>query len=397
MSIGINSPLNLAMQAIESSPLGGIQKALQGLQQGLQGLQQLLQPLENLLKNPLGSAMSAAGQGVAQALGGLGQGGSPLAGLTQALGGLAQGLNGLTQGLGQALGGLGQMGQLPGQALGQALGGLGQGMNGLNQAISGMGQAAAQGANGQIMQALGQAVEGLGGALGAAGALAGQMGQMGQMGLGQMGLNPMGQMGGSGGPMTAGECQSALLKGMQNSGMTKMTKDDFKDAANGICPKGMQPKDFTPEFQQACRQMEANPNLKPDTADADNFLKKHGLGGAKGKADGTVGIGDLSASLQKQGLSGDQHNTVQTLKDNFNALSKDGLIDLDAVKNVATTGLMPNGSMASPQLQQACQKFAADTALNFAADNAEQIGKGRMDQRGDQKFSMKDLEKTLAR
>jgi hypothetical protein len=248
------------------------------------------------------------------------------------------------------------------------------------------------------MQALGQAVEGLGGALGAAGALAGQMGQMGQMGLGQMGMNPMGQMGGTGGlPMTAGECQSALLKGMQNSGMTKMTKDDFKDAANGICPKGMQPQDFTPQFQQACRQMEANPALKPDTADADNFLKKHGLGGAKGKADGTVGIGDLSASLQKQGLSGDQHNTVQTLKDNFKALSKDGLIDLDAVKNVATSGLMPNGSMASPQLQQACQKFAADTALNFAADNAEQIGKGRMDQRGDQKFSMKDLEKTLAR
>lgn len=391
MSIGINFPLNLAMQAIESSPLGGIQKALQGIQQGLQGLQQLLQPLESLLKNPLGGALSAAGQGVAQALGNLGQGGSPLAGLTQALGGLAQGLNGLTQGIGQALGGLGQFGQLPGQALGQALGGLSQGMNGLNQAIAGMGQAAAQGANGQIMQALGQAVEGLGGALGAAGALAGQMGRMGQM-------SPMGQFGGGfGGPMTAGECQSALLKGMQNSGMTKMTNQDFEDASKGICPKGMNPRDFTPEFQQACRQMQANPNLKPDTADADNFLKKHGLGGAKGKADGTVGIGDLSASLQKQGLSGDQHNTVQTLKDNFKALSKDGLIDLDTVKNVATTGLMPNGSPASPQLQQACQKFASDTALNFAADNAEQIAKGRMDQRGDQKFSMKDLEKTLAR
>lgn len=390
MSIGIN-PLNLAMQAIESSPLGGIQKALQGISQALQGLQQMLQPLEGLMKNPLGGALSAAGQGVAQALGALGQGpGAPLAGLTQALGGLAQGLGGLTQGIQQALGGLGQMSPLG--MPGQMMGGLAQGMNGLNQAISGLGQAAAQGASGQVLQGLTNAIESLGGALGAASQLAtnpmGQTGQPGSIG---------GSTGGFGGPMTAGECQSALLKGMQNSGMTKMTNQDFEDAAKGICPKGMNPKDFTPEFQQACRQMQANPNLKPDTADADNFLKKHGLGGMHGKADGTVGIGDLSASLQKQGLSGDQHNTVQTLKDNFKALSKDGLIDLDTVKNVATTGLMPNGSPASPQLQQACQKFASDTALNFAADNAEQIAKGRMDQRGDQKFSMKDLEKTLAR
>ena len=98
------------------------------------------------------------------------------------------------------------------------------------------------------------------------------------------------------------------------------------------------------------------------------------------------------------GISGDQRNTVQTLKDNFSALSKDGkTFDLDTVKNIATTGMMPNGSFATPQLQQACQKFASDNALNFAADNAEQIARGRMDQRGDQKFSMKDLEKTLAR
>lgn len=396
MSIGIN-PLNLAMQAIESSPLGGIQKALQGISQALQGLQQMLQPLENLMKNPLGGALSAAGQGVAQALGALGQGpGAPLAGLGQALGGIGQALGGITQGIQQALGGMGQMGGMGPMGMGmpgQMLGGLQQGLNGLSQAISGMGQAAAQGASGQLLQGLGQAIEGLGGALGAASQLAtNPMGQMGQVG-------STGGYGG-GGPMTAGECQSALLKGMQNSGMTKMTKDDFKDAANGICPKGMNPKDFTPEFQQACRQMEANPSLKPDTADADNFLKKSGLGqlGIKSKADGTVGIGDLSASLQKQGISGDQHNTIQTLKDNFNALSKDGkTFDLDTVKNIATTGMMPNGSFAPPQLQQACQKFASDNALSFATDNAQKISEGKMDQRGDQKYSMKDLEKTLAR
>lgn len=397
MSIGIN-PLNLAMQAIESSPLGGIQKALQGISQALQGLQQMLQPLENLMKNPLGGALSAAGQGVAQALGALGQGpGAPLAGLGQALGGIGQALGGLTQGIQQALGGMGQMGGAMGAMgmPGQMLGGLAQGLNGLNQAISGMGQAAAQGASGQLLQGLGQAIEGLGGALGAASQLAtNPMGQMGQPG--SVGGSP----GGYGGPMTAGECQSALLKGMQSSGMTKMTKDDFKDAANGICPKGMRPQDFTPEFQQACRQMEANPSLKPDTADADNFLKKSGLGqlGMKSKADGTVGIGDLSASLQKQSISGDQHNTVQTLKDNFNALSKDGkTFDLDTVKNIANTGMMPNGSFAPPQLQQACQKFASDNALSFATDNAQKISEGKMDQRGDQKYSMKDLEKTLAR
>jgi hypothetical protein len=403
MSIGINSPLNMLQSC---SPLGGIQQALQGIQQSLQGLQQLLQPLSNLLQNPLGSALSAAGQGVNQALGALGQAANaPLGGLGQALGGLGQALGGVTQGLQQALNmpnqmlgglnqGLNQALNMPNQMLGGLNQALNQGFNGLNQAISGIGQAAAQGAGGQLLQGLTQAVGGLGGALGAASALAGQLGHMNQ--LGQMNpMGQMGQMGNTGGPMTAGECQGALLKGMQNSGMTKMTNQDFKDAANGICPKGMQPQDFTPEFQQACRQMQANPNLKPDTADADNVLGRFGM---KGKADGTVGIGDLSASLQKQGISGDQRGTVQTLKDNFSALSKDGkTFDLDTVKNIGMTGQMPNGSLASPQLQQACQKFAADTALNFAADNAQQIAQGRMDQRGDQKFSMKDLEKTLAR
>ena len=389
MSIGIN-PLNMLQSC---SPLGGIQQALQGIQQSLQGLQQLLQPLNNLLQNPLGAALSMAGQGVNQALGTLGQAaGAPLAGLNQALGGLNQAIGGLTQGLNQALNLPNQLMNLPNQMLGGLNQGLnqaiGQGLNGLNQAIAGIGQAAMQGASPQLLQGLGQAVGGLGNALGAASSLAGQIGQMGQM-------NPLGQPGGFGGPMTAGECQSALLKGMQNSGMTKMTKEDFKDAANGICPKGMNPRDFTPEFQQACRQMQANPNLKPDTADADNALGRFGM---KGKADGTVGIGDLSASLNKQGISGDQRNTVQTLKDNFSALSKDGkTFDLDTVKNIAMSGQMPDGSLASPQLQQACQKFSADNALNFAADNAQQIAKGRMDQRGDQKFSMKDLEKTLAR
>ncbi len=405
MSMMIQMPLQIALRGVENSPLGGIQQALQGIQQGLQGLQQLLQPLDNLLKNPLTSALSAAGQGVNQALGGLNQAlNAPLAGLNQALGGLGQGLGGLghaleglTQGLNQALGGLTQgLGQNLGQGLaqnlagglGQSLGGLTQGLNGLNQALGGLGQAAMQGAGGQMMNALGSAIEGLGGALGAAGALAGTLNALGNQGL----------LGGAGGPMNADRAEAALAKSMLGSGMTKLTGKDMEDAANGIRPKGMKPEDFTPEFQAACKFLKSDEGKsamrKLDTADADNAGK--GIFG--GRPDGTVGIGDLSASLQKKGLDAGQRDTISTLRENFNALSKDGkTFDLDTVKDVANGKAMPDGNQPSFQLMQACQKFLQDKALSFAADNAQKISEGKGDQRGDNKFSLKDLDKTLAR
>lgn len=189
--------------------------------------------------------------------------------------------------------------------------------------------------------------------------------------------------------------QQEVAKGMLNSGMTKMTDQDFKDASKGICPKGMRREDFTPSFQEACRMMQENPKLKPDTADADNALRKFG---GRGTPDGTVGIGDLSASLQKQPLNAEQRQTVATLRDNFKELSKgDGAFSMDALKNVAENGKMPDGRNASGALIEAARAFIADKALNFAADNAQKISEGRADQRGDQKFSKKDLDLTLAR
>lgn len=403
MSMTIQSPLNMALQGIQS-PLAGLQQALQGLQQGLQGLQQLLQPLDNLLKNPLASALSGAGQGVAQALGGLGNAaGSPLGGLGQALGGLSQGLGGLgqaleglthslTQGLnpfGQgALGALGGAGGALGQnllggALGGAIGGLAQGLNGVNQAIGGLGQAAMGGASGALMDSLGKAIEGLGSALGAAGALAGTLNYMGTNGQG---------------PMTPDRAIQSLAKGMQDSGMKMLSGKDLDDAANGIRPKGMKPEDFTPEFQAACKFLKSDQGKdtlrKLDTADADNA----GKGLFKGNPDGNIGLGDVTAALQKTGLNAGQRDAVSTLRENFNALSKDGkTFDLDTVRNVANGMNMPDGNRPSGELIQACQKFLQDTALHLSTDNAQKVSEGKFDQQGDQKYSMKDLDKTLAR
>ncbi|MBB3193685.1 hypothetical protein [Roseateles terrae] len=401
MSMTIQSPLNMALQGIQS-PLAGLQQALQGLQQGLQGLQQLLQPLENLLKNPLASALSGAGQGVAQALGGLGNAaGSPLGGLGQALGGLSQGLGGLgqaldslTHGLTQGLnpfgqGGMGGMGQnlLGGafgpQGLGGAINGLAQGLNGVNQAIGGLGQAAMGGAGGALMDSLGKAIEGLGSALGAAGALAGTLNYMGTNGQG---------------PMTPDRALQALAKGMQDSGMKMLSGKDMEDAANGIRPKGMKPEAFTPEFQAACKFLKSDEGKdtmrKLDTADADNA----GKGLFKGKADGNVGLGDVTAALQKSGLDAGQREAVATLRENFNALSKDGkTFDMNTVRDVANGMNMPDGNRPSGELIRACQKFMQDTALNLATDNAQKVGEGKFNQQGDQKYSMKDLDKTLAR
>jgi|GEM_PF-6417307 len=400
MSMTIQSPLNLALQGVQS-PLAGLQQALQGLQQGLQGLQQLLQPLDNLLKNPLASALSGAGQGVAQALGGMGQSAaSPLGGLGQALGGIGQGLGGLGQalegltqgltqglnpfgqnGLGGALGGLG--GALGGQGLGGAINGLAQGLNGVNQALGGLGQAALGGAGGQLMESLGKAIEGLGGALGAAGALAGTLGNLGTNGQG---------------PMTPDRALQALAKGMQDSGMKMLSPKDLDDAANGIRPKGMKPEDFTPEFQAACKFLKSDAGKdtmrKLDTADADNA----GKGLFKGRPDGSIGLGDVTAALQKSGLDAGQRDAVATLRENFNALSKDGkTFDMDTVRNVANGQAMPDGNQPSGELIQACQKFLRDTALNLGVDNAQKVSEGKFDQQGDQKYSLKDLDKTLAR
>lgn len=397
MSIQLQSPLGLAMQGIQS-PLAGIQQALQGLQQGLQGLTQLLRPLEAVMQNPIASAMSAAGQAVGQAIGQMGQlGNSPLGGLGQALGGIGQSLGGIGQALGGLTQGLNAFGQGGGAAaaanpLGAALGALGglsQGLNGLNQAIGGLGQAAgglAQAglgaASGQLLGGLGQAIEGLSGALGAAGALAGSMGSIG----------------GAGQAMTPDRAVAALAKGMQGSDMKMLDGKALDDAANGIRPKGMKAEDFTPEFQAACKFLKSDAGKetmrKLDTADADNA----GGGLFKGRPDGKIGIGDVSAALQKTGLDGGQRSAVSTLRENFNALSKDGnTFDMDTLRDVAQGKNLPDGSAPTGQLRLAAQQFLQDKALSFAADNAQKLSEGHFNQQGDGKFSLTDLNKTLAR
>ncbi|WP_431103512.1 hypothetical protein [Roseateles noduli] len=399
------SPLNM-LQGLQS-PLAGIQQALQGLQQGLQGLTQLLRPLEQLLQNPIQAAMSGAGQAIGQAIGQMGQlANSPLGGLGQALGGIGQSLGGI----GQALGGLtqglnalqgGQGGPLAG-ALG-ALGGLSQGLNGLNQALGGLGQAAgglgglAQGGLGggaqQLLGGLSQAIGGLGNALGAAGSLVGA----GAAPLGGS-ISPQGETG----PMDGNRAERALFKAMTDSGMKMISGKELDDAANGICPKGMRPQDFTPEFQQAAKFLRSEAGEKKmgqlDTADRDNALGKMGLALKDKGGDDKIGIGDLTASIQKQGLNADQHSTISTLKNNFDALSKDGkTFDLDTMKDVAQGKQMPNGLLPSFELQAAAQKFVNDTALNKGTDVARQTADGKFDQQGDNKYSKSDLEKTLAR
>ncbi|WP_431045575.1 hypothetical protein [Roseateles sp. L2-2] len=406
------SPLN-PLQGLQS-PLAGIQQALQGLQQGLQGLTQLLRPLEQLMQNPIQAALSGAGQSIGQAIGQMGQlANSPLGGLGQALGGIGQSLGGI----GQALGGLtqglnalqgGQGGPLAG-ALG-ALGGLSQGLNGLNQALGGLGQAAGglgQAAGGlggglgganQLLGGLSQAIGGLSSALGAAGSLVGA-GANGAGGASPLGgsISPQGETG----PMDGNRAERALFKAMTDSGMKMISGKELDDAANGICPKGMRPQDFTPEFQQAAKFLRSDAGEKTmkklDTADADNALSKFGIG-LKGKGDDKIGIGDLTASIQKQGLNADQHSTISTLKNNFDALSKDGkTFDLDTMKDVAQGKQMPNGILPSFELQQAAQKFINDTALNKGTDVAQQTSDGKFNQQGDNKYSKSDLEKTLAR
>lgn len=405
------SPLNM-LQGLQS-PLAGIQQALQGLQQGLQGLTQLLRPLEQLLQNPIAAAMSGAGQSIGQAIGQMGQlANSPLGGLGQALGGIGQSLGGI----GQALGGLtqglnalqgGQGGPLAG-ALG-ALGGLSQGLNGLNQALGGLGQAAGglgQAAGGlggglgganQLLGGLSQAIGGLSSALGAAGSLVGAGAGGGAAPLGGS-ISPQGETG----PMDGNRAERALFKAMTDSGMKMISGKELDDAANGICPKGMRPQDFTPEFQQAAKFLRSEAGEKKmgqlDTADRDNALGKLGLALKNKGGDDKIGIGDLTASIQKQGLNADQHSTISTLKDNFDALSKNGkTFDLDTLKDVAQGKQMPNGLLPSFELQAAAQKFVNDTALNKGTDVARQTADGKFDQQGDNKYSKSDLEKTLAR
>ncbi|WP_431262047.1 hypothetical protein ACQ859_17875 [Roseateles chitinivorans] len=361
------------------------------------------------MQNPIQAAMSGAGQAIGQAIGQLGQAqNSPLGGLGQALGGIGQSLGGL----GQALGGLtqglnalqgGQGGPLAG-ALG-ALGGLSQGLNGLNQALGGLGQAAnglgglgGQGAGAQqLLGGLSQAIGGLGNALGAAGSLVGAGAGGGAAPLGGS-ISPQGETG----PMDGNRAERALFKAMSDSGMKMISGKELDDAANGICPKGMRPQDFTPEFQQAAKFLRSEAGEKKmgelDTADRDNALGKMGLALKHKGGDDKIGIGDLTASIQKQGLNADQHSTISTLKNNFDALSKDGkTFDLDTMKDVAQGKQMPNGILPSFELQQAAQKFVNDTALNKGTDVALQTSQGKFDQQGDNKYSMADLEKTLKR
>jgi hypothetical protein len=160
----------------------------------------------------------------------------------------------------------------------------------------------------------------------------------------------------------------------------------------------MKAEDFTPEFQAACKFLKSDAGKetmrKLDTADADNA----GGGIFKGRPDGKIGIGDVSAQLQKTGLDGAQREAVSTLRENFNALSKDGkTFDMDTLKDVAYGKGLPDGSTASPQLRLAAQKFLNDNALSFAADNAQKLSEGHFNQQGDGKFSVSDLNKTLAR
>jgi hypothetical protein len=414
----MQSPLNMLQGA--QSPLAGIQQALQGLQQGLQGLTQLLRPLEQLMQNPIQAAMSGAGQSIGQAIGQMGQlANSPLGGLGQALGGIGQSLGGIGQALGgltqglNALGGQGGGAANPfGAAMG-ALGGLTQGLNGLNQALGGFGQAAgglgmaagglgnpsAMGGANQLLGGLSQAIGGLSSALGAAGALAGA-GAGGAGGAAPLGgsISPQGETG----PMDGNRAERALFKAMSDSGMKMISGKELDDAANGICPKGMRQQDFTPEFQQAAKFLRSEAGEKKmgqlDTADRDNALGKMGLALKDKGGDDKIGIGDLTASIQKQGLNSDQHSTISTLKNNFDALSKDGkTFDLDTMKDVAQGKQMPNGILPSFELQQAAQKFVNDTALSKGTDVALQTSQGKFDQQGDNKFSMADLEKTLAR
>lgn len=418
MSIQLLQQSPLSMLQGAQSPLAGIQQALQGLQQGLQGLTQLLRPLEQLMQNPIQAAMSGAGQAIGQAIGQMGQlANSPLGGLGQALGGIGQSLGGIGQALGgltqglNALGGQGGGAANPlGAALG-ALGGLSQGLNGLNQALGGLGQAAGGlgqigqgglgglgGAN-QLLGGLSQAIGGLSSALGAAGSLVGA-GAGGAGGAAPLGgsISPQGETG----PMDGNRAERALFKAMTDSGMKMISGKELDDAANGICPKGMRPQDFTPEFQQAAKFLRSEAGEKKmgqlDTADRDNALGKLGLALKDKGGDDKIGIGDLTASIQKQGLNADQHSTISTLKNNFDALSKDGkTFDLDTMKDVAQGKQMPNGILPSFELQQAAQKFVQDSALNKGTDVALQTSQGKFDQQGDNKYSMADLEKTLKR
>ena len=415
MSIQLLQQSPLSMLQGAQSPLAGIQQALQGLQQGLQGLTQLLRPLEQLMQNPIQAAMSGAGQAIGQAIGQMGQlANSPLGGLGQALGGIGQSLGGIGQALGgltqglNALGGQGGGAANPfGAAMG-ALGGLTQGLNGLNQALGGLGLAAGglgQAAGGlgqsglgganQLLGGLSQAIGGLSSALGAAGALAGGVGGASPLG---GSISPQGETG----PMDGNRAERALFKAMTDSGMKKISGKEMDEAAAGKCPEGMRPQDFTAEFQNAMKFLRSDAGEKKmgqlDTADRDNALGKMGLALKNKGGDDTIGIGDLTASIQKQGLNADQHATISTLKDNFKALSKDGkTFDLDTLKDVAQGKQMPNGILPSFDLQQAAQKFVQDSALNKGTDVALQTSQGKFDQQGDNKYSMADLEKTLKR
>ncbi|HEY1395995.1 MAG TPA: hypothetical protein VF536_07770, partial [Roseateles sp.] len=242
-------------------------------------------------------------------------------------------------------------------------------------------------------------IGGLGNALGAAGSLVGA-GAGGAGGASPLGgsISPQGETG----PMDGNRAERALFKAMNDSGMKMISGKELDDAANGICPKGMRPQDFTPEFQQAAKFLRSEAGEKKmgqlDTADRDNALGKLGIGLKHKGGDDKIGIGDLTASIQKQGLNADQHSTISTLKNNFDALSKDGkTFDLDTMKDVAQGKQMPNGILPSFELQQAAQKFVQDSALNKATDVAQQSADGKFNQQGDNKYSKSDLEKTLSR
>ena len=155
-------------------------------------------------------------------------------------------------------------------------------------------------------------------------------------------------------------------------------------ASTGMMPNG-QPA--PPELRAACQHLANNPRAleQMETADAN----------AQGKQctpDGQIGKGDMNALLQRLSPAVGEQNTIAALQQHGRQMcDANGCFDKGTVQNVATTGMLPNGQSAPPELTAACKDLMSRPELFDKLDNAWKVRNGEGDQRGDGKIGMWDL------
>ncbi len=342
---------------------GFVQGAAQGLSQGMgiqqtvdlavrsglaqclsavPGLNKMMQSLESLLPQmqPFGSGVSGPGQGVAGKL-------------QQMLGGATNDMLGavLNAALGPLAGGM-AMDAMGGNPMGLLQGGGGGGYGG--------GMPGAGMMNPMAMEMAGQA------------ALQKLLGDSGQGGYGMPGA-PSASGGGlpQGGIAAEKTLRDNFSKLQGKDGLVSLqTINDI--AVGGKCPDGSEP---SPELRQACQQLRNDPSRFHALETA-----HHGGGG-----DMKIGMGDLDTVIKK-------HSPQQQLLDNFDHLkTKDGLITLQTINEIASGGKCPDGTEPSPALRKACQQMRDNPQMFASTETAKQGDLGK----ADMLISASDLKTTL--